>query len=143
MFSNVTNFRCRAQSNGGNAKAGAILIAISLEFGKRKGTISKILKQYVNYGSTKHKKGNGRPRCLSFRTDRLLVRKIRQNRWMPATTARHQLPTPAPSLRTIRRRRLAAANLKCRRPVKRPHLTAVHINNRMQWAMAHAHWREP
>lgn len=85
------------------------------------------------------KKGSGRPRKTSSRTDRLIVRLVRADPTLSLTEmARVVYCSVSPS--TVRRR-LLESNF---RSVKRPYaveLTDQHVRARLSWAMRHCHWR--
>ncbi|GBO11047.1 Transposable element Tc1 transposase [Araneus ventricosus] len=85
---------------------------------------------------------SGRPRSTSRLSYRNVLRLSGVNHHLKAVDIALKLcdpQNPNPSVRTIRRR-LRAAGLKGRRPVKKPMISAKNPMARVEWAKAHKDW---
>lgn len=115
---------------------------LAQQFGISKSAVTKLLKRWKVQGGYVEKKKTGRPRCTSTVVDRNILRKSRSNPRLTASDIAREIFTPEesnPSVRTIRRR-LQAAGLHGRRPVKKPFISAKNRKARVEWAKAHLHW---
>ena len=106
-------------------------------------TVHRVLKRFTKTNSFSDAPRSGAPRKTSKADDRLLVRSSTKDRRLPATQLRLQLVDkkgkPSVSARTIRRR-LAEVGLNGRKPRKKPLLTKVHKEKRLQWAKKYSSW---
>ncbi|CAC5416057.1 unnamed protein product [Mytilus coruscus] len=113
---------------------------IAVQFSVVYSVISRLSKRHREIRTVDERKRSGRPRKTSTSDDRGISRSARRH---PFTTARrlndnwgiHGLV----SLRTVNRRQ-NCANLRARRPVKRPFLTLRHRQARHQCSRGHRNW---
>lgn len=84
--------------------------------------------------------GCGRKRKTSSRSDRLIVRLVRNDPTLSSGEVRTLLPEPTISSRSVQRR-LREANFLSRKRPSSVELTKNHKRARLDWAMRHCHWR--
>lgn len=88
--------------------------------------------------SESKRKNCGRNRKTSKRTDRKILHMALQERRAPVRTIHRQLREQGVDISKMTlRRRFYEANLKCRRPAKKPKLTEKMRLKRLQWARLH------
>jgi len=108
-----------------------------------KNTIGLWRNRFLQTGEMKRQEGSGRPRSTTLREDRLIKRRCLQDRRLSAIDIRRTLRArddkPLASVWTVRRR-LVAAGLRARIPVKKPLLTQYHKNMRLEWAKKYKNW---
>ena len=106
-------------------------------------TVYRLQARFQATGSTRDRPRPGQPRVTTARQDRHIRRVHRRDRFLTAAeTARNLLGTrQRPVSADTVRRRLAAANLRNRRPARRPVLTPRHRMARLQWAQGRIRWR--
>lgn len=115
---------------------------LSRQFGVGKSTITKFLSRWQVQGDVQKKKNSGRPRVTSKLVDRNIVRLSRDNPRLTAVDITRELSIGNevfPSIRTVRRR-LQAAGLNGRRPVKKPLISAKNRKARVEFAKEHLEW---
>ena len=101
-------------------------------------TISKIISSYYEHGSVKLPKRFRRPKKLSDRDRRSLVRDMKQNRRAPLAEIGNTLPNPI-CLRTLRKE-VHDLGLNNYIAVKKPFLSNNHKAERLAFAKDHSHW---
>lgn len=104
--------------------------------------IIRLRQRHQATGSVQERPRAGRPKKTTQREDRYIRIQALQRRTTTANTIRHHLrgaTNTAVSSQTVRRR-LHAANIRARRPVKKPKLTAGHRASRLAWCRAHEPW---
>ena len=84
--------------------------------------------------------GSGRKRKTCSRSDRLILRRVKEDPTLSSREVRNSLPEPTISARTVRRR-LREGNFKSRKRPSTLELTDRHKRARLDWAMRHCHWR--
>jgi len=112
---------------------------LAQQFSVSKSTITKFLKRWKIQGGYVKKKKTGRPRCTTSVVDRNILRTSRCNPRLTAPDIMKEVLTVResnPSVWTVRRR-LQAAGLHGRRPVKKPLISAKNRKARIEWAKAH------
>lgn len=104
--------------------------------------ISRLLKKHRQTGEVKVAAGRGRPKKTDLRDDRRLLRMARQQPFWSSNQLRQwwQQTTGVNVSRELVNKRLLAARLRARRPVKRPRLTDNHMRLRLAWAQARQNW---
>ena len=113
-----------------------------LTTGCSKLTITRLMSQLRQTGSTSDRSRSGRPRETTLRQDRHIRLIHIRDRFVPATVAARQTQgrhNPRISAQTVRNR-LKAAGLRSRRPVVGAVLTQHHRNARLRWNTARHYW---
>lgn len=124
----------------GMSNAGRSTRSIGNHFNVNHTVIVRLLQRHLDTGTVNDRPRSGRPRLTTRRNDRLLIRRAKANPFTPAPQLRHHWPPGGRvSVRTLVRR-LHRGNLRARRVVKRPALTARHRIIRLQWANDHRRW---
>jgi transposase len=108
---------------------------ISNKIGRSQSTVSKFLKDPQNYGKRKR---SGRPRTLSLRTERQILRNVSNHNWS-ARTAKDKLNIPL-TVRRVRQIISSSPNLKYEKRKSTPKLKKGHIENRLKWASEKIIW---
>ena len=125
-------------------KSGVRNVDISERLKMYKGTVSKIIRKYQEYGSTATRPRRGRPKKTNRVLDRYIKRLSHDNPRMPATHIFKQIVEEGAenlSVRTVQRR-LVDAGLFGRRPVKKPLISKKNRTARLEFAKAHVNWTE-
>ncbi|KAK7508607.1 hypothetical protein BaRGS_00000173 [Batillaria attramentaria] len=107
-------------------------------------TIHRLARRYQATGSVDDRPRAGRPRILTPRQQRAVVRSFRQNPFQSAAAVgRHLISTRnrVTSRQTVSRV-VVRADLYCHRPYRGQVLTARHRRNRLNWTLAHRQWRQ-
>ncbi len=127
----------------GRLQAGQRALVVANAYNVHVSTIHRLQQRYINTNSTADSDRSGRPRVTTPRQDRFINRQHLHDRFRTASmTARETIGTgQRPISDDTVRRRLAANNLRCRRPARGPVLTTRHRQARLQWATQHRHWR--
>ena len=116
---------------------------VARAFGVHVSTIYRLTDRFLQNNNVVDRPRSGRPRVMSQRQDRNIVRTHMRDRFLPATTtARQTVGTHnLPVSDTTVRRRLIAVHLNCRRPYIGQRLTQRHRIARHNWAVLHRQWR--
>lgn len=104
--------------------------------------VGRVVQRHRETGRFTRRLGQGRRRCTTAREDRAIGRRALQERQATARTlaGHHTAVTDQIiSAQTIRRR-LREQNIRSRKPMKVPKMTAAHRANRMRFARAHVNW---
>ena len=123
-------------------QAGDTQNAVANDLGVAVSTISRLWTRFQATGSTRDQERRGRPRVTSARQDRRIYRQHLREPLLPAaetarnTIGNHNAPVSGHTIR----RRLSERDLCCRRPARRPMLTARHRQQRLQWAQQRLNW---
>ena len=127
----------------GRLHAGQSARQIANHFNCSTRTIERLRIRFNTTNSTNDRQRSGRPQVTTARQNRFIVRQHLMNRFTTATeTARNTMGThQRPISDDTVRRRLAANNLRCRRPARGPVLTQRHRQSRLQWALQRRNWR--
>nr|CAH7720241.1 unnamed protein product [Callosobruchus chinensis] len=110
-----------------------------------RSTVSRSIRRYKETGEVNNRPRAGRPTVSTIREDRCIAQLARRERSVTVPVLRSQLQRTfnwVISTATVRRRVLAS-ELRCRRPLRVPLLTAHHGTARLQWARAHKDWLLP
>lgn len=111
----------------------------------RRGTVSKIIKCYLQRGTVDPAVKSGRPRKTSLKMDHIILRKARSDPKKSAVDINKELREEYPDVNvsdmTVRRR-LLKENLYGRRAVKKPLLTKRHRMARLKFARDHKDWTQ-
>ena len=103
-------------------------------------TVMRINNQTQGEGITK-RQNCGRTRKTSIRTDRRIIQKACENRFQTRRRLQQELLEEGIDISSATlRRRLYEANLKSRRPAKKPKLTAKMRKARLEFAKAHQNY---
>jgi len=105
-------------------------------------TVSRINKRLKETGSNENKLKSGRPRLITSRDERKVLRLITSNEAPTAIQAKEQLERDENievSTETIRRT-LRRNGLVARTKIKKPYLKKTHRNRRFTFAKRHLHW---
>lgn len=116
--------------------------AISERLGIPRSSVIRILNLYQETGSVERRHGTGRPRVTDQREDQYLANFVRRNPTVSITALRGHFTRTYRRVisSTTARRRLHAANLRSRRPLRVPRLLPRHIAARLDWARDHRGW---
>ena len=121
----------------GMSKAGLSTRVIADKLRVPKPSVGRWISKYRELGHVNRKKGSGRPRKLSSRDVRKIVRNVSKKPFHHVTKL-----SPITASKRLVWRALRQAGLRSRRPLRRPFLCARHKHERMDWAMRHSHWWE-
>lgn len=104
-------------------------------------TVKSVVKSFLRRGTVTRKKGSGRPRKTTPRSDRIIVRLVRQHPFEPTPLILWRWGEPVS--RFTLSRRLKEASFRRYRPAIKPFLSPLNIENRLNWSMARVAWRLP
>src|SRR3954463_1848299 len=118
----------------GRFAAGQSQAQIAIEESLLPRTVSQTIRKTITRGTTQNNPRSGRPRLYDARTARLIVRIARKHpKWTYKQLQQETgLDLSRDTLRTILRDS-GIINWRCK---KRPHLTEVHVQLRLRWALA-------
>ena len=127
----------------GRLHAGQAARVIANDFNCSIRTIERLRQRFNATNSTDDRPRSGRPQVTTPRQNRFILRQHLNDRFTRASeTARNTIGThQRPISDDTVRRRLAAYNLRCRRPYRGPVLTQRHRRARLQWALQRQNWR--
>ncbi|KFM59944.1 Transposable element Tcb2 transposase, partial [Stegodyphus mimosarum] len=136
-FSRNTGAAIGKLLSSSNEKAGWPYRRIARHW-SRSDAILDVLAGMVNHGSTQRQEGSGRPREMTEREDRAIVRAAFT---VPDASLSSIVRATSASVtaRTIHRQ-LTERGLRSRRPLRRLPLTAVQRQARLLGCRAHSHW---
>lgn len=109
-------------------------------------TVMRINKKlHENQRQVNNKRRNcGKKRKTTPRVDRRIIQKACENRFLSTRSLHQDLLDEGIEISSMTlRRRLYEANLKSRRPVKKPKLTPKMRKARLEFALAHQHYTIP
>lgn len=109
---------------------------IARQIGVSKPTVARWIQRYIETGDTMHKLGAGRPRCTTPAQDAAIANIIDNAPFTTAPAIRHQIGLPCTS-QTIRNRH-HNRDLHARVPAKKPKLTDLDTERRMEYALEYA-----
>ncbi|GBM15243.1 Transposable element Tcb1 transposase [Araneus ventricosus] len=139
----IRNLTIQQQEAIVNRRAqGWTLLELGKQFNISESGISKFLKRWIDQGGVPKVPKSGRPRSTSHLFDRYVLRLSRVNPRLTALDIALELcdpQNPKSCVRTIRRR-LQAAGLNGRRPIKKPAISTKNSKARVEWAKAHKDW---
>ena len=119
-------------------KQNSSLSQIAKEINRPKSTIQTFLDRYESRDSHENTPSAGRPRLITARTRRRLVRESKKARRLPLRELTNEV-APNASVRTIKRV-LAEEDIRKWRAKKRALLTEDHVAQRLAWAKEHKNW---
>src|SRR6266516_2303130 len=106
---------------------------IATEYGISKSGVGHIVKRFNDTGKSGIEKHSGRPKITSPRDDRLNKRCIDMNPLISCTEIKKELPFLTCHRRTISGRLSDKFGLKSRRAARKPLLTKIQRNKRLQF----------
>ncbi|CAD6184674.1 unnamed protein product [Caenorhabditis auriculariae] len=123
-------------------KNGLTMMTLAGMFGVTKAGISQFLKRQKAQDGSTNSQRTGRPRVTDRNDDRNILKTSRTNPRLTAPAIRREVflnsPSP-PSVSTVKRR-LNAAGIMGRRPVKKPLISEKNRAARVKWAKEHLNW---
>lgn len=126
----------------GQIQAGVPQKDVALLFGVSPSCISKLKYKYRATGDVKDRPRSGRPKVTTPQQDRYISMSALRNRRLSSRNLQARFAGRYGrriSDQTVRKR-LHAANLRARKPAKKPAMTALHRQNRMRWCRQHRPW---
>ena len=117
-------------------------MAIAHRLGISQSAVSRILKRQADTASLSRRRGSGRRRCTSERTDKMIKRLAVVNPFTSASQIREELQELPiiPSIRTIRRRLLEKYGISSRKAAKKPLLSPKNVRDRIQFCKKYKAW---
>lgn len=122
----------------GMFKGGCRVSEIAVSLGIPKQSISDILKKYRIENTVETSQRSGRPKKLSERDTRAIVRVAKQNRRATLADITNSLPIQVSH--TVVRQALKDSGLQSRIARKKPFLSRVHKEKRLAFAKSHVNW---
>ncbi|CAD6189904.1 unnamed protein product [Caenorhabditis auriculariae] len=121
---------------------GLTMMTLAGMFGVTEAGISQFLKRQKAQDGSTNSQRTGRPRVTDRNDDRNILKTSRTNPRLIAPAIRREVflnsPSP-PSVSTVKRR-LNAAGIMGRRPVKKPLISEKNRAGRVKWAKEHLNW---
>ncbi|CAD6197481.1 unnamed protein product [Caenorhabditis auriculariae] len=121
---------------------GLTMMTLAGMFGVTEAGISQFLKRQKAQDGSTNSQRTGRPRVTDRNDDRNILKTSRTNPRLTAPAIRREVflnsPSP-PSVSTVKRR-LNAAGITGRRPVKKPLISEKNRAARVKWAKEHLNW---
>ncbi|CAD6196490.1 unnamed protein product [Caenorhabditis auriculariae] len=121
---------------------GLTMTTLAGMFGVTEACISQFLKRQKAQDGSTNSQRTGRPRVTDRNDDRNILKTSRTNPRLTAPAIRREVflisPSP-PSVSTVKRR-LNAAGIMGRRPVKKPLISEKNRASRVKWAKEHLNW---
>ncbi|CAD6200157.1 unnamed protein product [Caenorhabditis auriculariae] len=121
---------------------GLTMMTLAGMFGVTEAGISQFLKRQKAQDGSTNSQRTGRPRVTDRNDDRNILKTSRTNPRLTAPAIRREVflnsPSP-PSVSTVKRR-LNAAGIMGRRPVKKPLISEKNRAARVKWAKEHLNW---
>ena len=123
-------------------QAGVSQLNVARGFGVNPSQINRLLIRHRETGTVKDRPRSGRPKVTTLRQDRYIRFQHLRNRFRTAvetaagTIGYHGRPINEHTVR----RRLQAAGMKARRPVRAPILSEANRINRLRWAQGRQRW---
>ncbi|CAD6199338.1 unnamed protein product [Caenorhabditis auriculariae] len=123
-------------------KNGLTMMTLAGMFGVTEAGISQFLKRQKAQDGSTNSQRTGRPRVTDRNDDGIIFKTSRTNPRLTAPAIRREVflnsPSP-PSVSTVKRR-LNAAGIMGRRPVKKPLISEKNRVARVKWAKEHLNW---
>jgi len=113
---------------------------IATEYGISKSGVGHIVKRFNDTGKSDIEKRSGRPKITSPGDDRLIKRCVDINPFISCTEIKKELPFLTCHSRTISRRLSDKFGLKSRRAARKPLLTKIQRNKRLQFCKKYRNW---
>jgi transposase len=113
---------------------------IARELGMQSSTVSRIITRFHKTGSTNPALQTGRPRALTAREERYIVRKVLNSPLVSAFAVAREVSMEYGKRVTVDmvRRTLYRNGIHGRRPAMKPKMTKAHIKERLRFAEEHA-----
>ena len=110
-------------------------------------TVRDMRKRYEKFGTLVRRKSTGRPRVTSTRTDNLIVRSVRNDRFISAHQIKQDLDLTNISERTIRNRILELCGYSSYWSVRKPFISEANRKKRLNFVKRYinkdvAYWRK-
>ncbi|CAD6198686.1 unnamed protein product [Caenorhabditis auriculariae] len=123
-------------------KNGLTMMTLAGMFGVTEAVISQFLKRQKAQDGSTNSQRTGRPRVTDRNDDRNILKTSRTNPRLTAPAIRREvfLNSPAPPSVSTVKRRLNAAGIMGRRPVKKPLISEKNRVARVKWAKEHLNW---
>lgn len=117
--------------------------------------VSRAYNRYLETGDYQRRVGQGRRRATNPRDDRAIVRRVRQEPFVPANVVAQNFPNRRQQQQQQRRRpqqqprnisvqtvrnRLRETGVRSRSAARVPMLSPIHRRNRLAYARQHVHW---
>lgn len=106
---------------------------------------SRAYNRYLETGDYQRRVGQGRRRATNPRVDRAIVRRVRQEPFVPANVVARNFPNRRQqqprniSVQTVRNR-LRETEVRSRSAARVPMLSPMHRRARLAYARQHVHW---
>jgi len=110
---------------------------ISKKIKRNESTVRTFLKAYKARKSLKNRKSTGRPRKITPKQRRRLIRHVKKNRRQDIETIRENIDFTHVTGRTINNE-LLQVGLKSYKPTKKPKITKAQKKKRVEWAKKHS-----
>jgi transposase len=130
----------------GQFQAGRRVADVAAQFNVVPRTIRNLHARFAQTSHVKDRPRSGRPKVTTPRQDNFIRNYTLRNRFATSKEVNQALQNAAPAGRqrisdkTVRRR-LHEHGIKSRRPIIKQVLTQRHKAARLQWSVAHQHWR--
>lgn len=106
-----------------------------------KSSVFNTIKYFNETGAFAYPKPAGRKLSTTPATDRVILLASKRDPFASSSLIKSNLPAPAPSNRTIRRR-LVKSGYKSYKPAKKPCLSKKNIKDRLAFCGKYRHWTE-
>lgn len=113
---------------------------IAKRYNVHKSSVSRIISHFKSNKDISITHRGGRPRKTTKRVDGYIVQQAKKDPFATSNKIAARLPVPI-STRTVRRR-LVEANLRARRPAKKPLISKRNLKKRLKFAKDHLNWSE-
>lgn len=125
----------------GAHRMGINFISISRTLHVPETTVRRVVNNFLRRGTVSRKKGSGRPRKTTPRSDRMLVRLVKSHRFAPSPVLLWRWGEQVS--RSTVFRRLKEAKFQLHKPPLAPFLSPANIESRLNWTMTRVLWRLP
>jgi transposase len=122
------------------SKTGMKYADIAAQCGISKPGVGHIVKRFKDTGSGDIKQRSGRPKITSPGDDRLIRRYAQVNPFISSTEIKREMPCLRCHSRTICRRLSDTFGMKGRRAAKKPLLTKIQRQKRLNFCAKYKHW---
>jgi transposase len=113
---------------------------VAQEFDVSISTVHFYVKRFQNTGDVDTAKRSGRPRKTDNRTDILLCREVKKNRFVTSTELQSNPIVKSVSSRTIQRRITETQQFKSHWATKKPFISQINRRKRLKWCKDHLNW---
>ena len=123
----------------GQLQAGRSQRQVARSFGISQSTVSALVDSYQATGHVKDRPRSGRPRATSAATDGYIRRSALRQRDISTLEIQNDIARQGnrPVTAQLVRNRLRSSGIRSRRPARKPMLTDLHKQCRLQWARRH------